>query len=487
MTAKIKSFMCMNGYCGDEDTGRHAILHYEDKTEELIVCPECENVYIQYNGDILLLHVNDDKNEYTIDGFTALQTFKGETNNTRGFFPKLIIKNIHSDSLDGELISFSNCRIDELIIEDTDITSSYYPISFFDCCINIVSFKNIGITIPKLKDYYSTWEIYGIHFFNCVVKDSFSIGEVKASMMISACHFECDLEISKRSSIKLAMLHNDSDPEIRVHKNSKVTQIYSNKGRSTGQGENITTTGNQLKGLSIDELIINPDLSDKTIIEDCVICSISLPKDGTIKGELEFNNCYIGSIQNNAYCFESNIVFLGCTFAEYVWFAESKFLKSLVFEACNFRKEVKFIELKIEKEFHLSFSHFQKDLQISQTRLEGYFYSLFIKVGNKVHLDSLVFPRGINFKNVISGGDFIVSKCDIPYNLLLKNICIGGNLEIKWSDLGNFSLENALVSIKTNIHSVKIKEDFSLVSNKLESKNHTFLEGGFALPLKGAA
>jgi hypothetical protein len=119
---------------------------------------------------------------------TEFEAFVNQHDTVNMYFPKLILKGIHEPDFDSSIISFSKCKIDNLIIEDIDITTAFYPISFSECNIGNVSIINGRVRRAKIKDFYSSWNIFGINFYKTRIKESFIIEGFESNMMARRCY-----------------------------------------------------------------------------------------------------------------------------------------------------------------------------------------------------------------------------------------------------------------------------------------------------------
>ncbi|NQT77243.1 MAG: hypothetical protein HQ565_05985, partial [Bacteroidetes bacterium] len=179
MTSKAKFFICRNEQCEEKNKKKNPlkkiIFPYKPKKGGSFHCSYCKSEYKEENGNIYYKAAN----EIVIDNIKAYEDFNTQYETVRIYFPKLVLKNIKELSYEGRIISFSKCIIDDLIIEDVEIISAYYPMSFSECEIKNISIINTRVIQAKIKDYYSAWSFFGINFFRTKIKDSFKIKELE--------------------------------------------------------------------------------------------------------------------------------------------------------------------------------------------------------------------------------------------------------------------------------------------------------------------
>ncbi|NQT77395.1 MAG: hypothetical protein HQ565_06750, partial [Bacteroidetes bacterium] len=318
---------------------------------------------------------------------------------------------------------------------------------------------NTRVIQAKIKDYYSAWSFFGINFFRTKIKDSFKIKELETSLMISDCEILSPIDISGKSKIDLALRHNASDPEIKADKSSDVNLLFAMQARDAGaSGKKVITTGKELKGEIFDELIIDPAIEKKTIIEHCTIRKLIFPRGGNINSELIFNNCYIEGIENQPHCFEKDVIFLGCTFINEIIFSRSNYKQSLILEVCIFEKQAIFNDLKIEKDLHLSYSSFKESLQVLLVSSNGFLSSHFVNVAEGIKLNNNIIARDLTFRNLVSGKDLELKNNDVHRNLFIKRAKVGGNLNI-----------DGLNAEELNLNDITTIESFSVKNSQLKN------------------
>ena len=489
MSSETQLTICRNENCKtDNNSTGGMVFQYEspDKGKSFF-CEYCKSEYIEEDGNILYKAVTK-KEEITFDGKMLFQTIvtyeeivlessndyenfykQYETNHV--YFPRLILKNIKEPDYKGRNFTFSKCRIDELVIEDINIISAYYPISFSECKIGNIRISKSRIIEANRKEYKSLWHYFGINFFNTEISESFTIGKLEAGIMISDCQIHCPVNISGNSKINLAMIHNKKDPSIIVEKKSVVNQLFETKGHDPSVSEKkLITSGKALKDITIEELHIDPDIENKTVLENCIIRKLIYREGSTIRGKLFFKNCYIESIHNEPYCFEQDLIFLSCTFNDELIFSKANYRQSLVVEACLFLKEAGFNDLKIEKDLHLSYTMFTHKLTISCNHVGGYLKSHFIIAQDDIKLSDNVIEREVNFRNVICSNNIELESNEIKGYLFLRQIRLNGNLDINWLGANELTIDDITIYKTLNISNSNLNKDLRLGSMDIKEE-----------------
>jgi len=204
MSEKNNLFICRNEYCqAENDLSGGMVFTYTLKEDETIfTCPHCESSYMEHQGEFYLLWNSD---EMVIKSGADYTKFRDQYESSLVYFPKLILKNIEEyDTLVKKMV-FSKCIIGELILENVNITSAYYPILFFDCVISKVRFSNCDIKKTNRNSYKSLYSFYGLNFFTSSILEEFEIENCDASLVISDCAVNCPIHISKKSKIELVL------------------------------------------------------------------------------------------------------------------------------------------------------------------------------------------------------------------------------------------------------------------------------------------
>ena len=465
MTAKPISFVCRNLECAEEDSNRRELIFHDPAKQEIFECPACKRLYKQDGDSVLYKPLSPEVDIYTINGINAYMDLLGKCQNTGLFIPTLIISGIKDEAYDGKIISFSKCHIGELILEDIDIKSSFYPISLSECTVNKLSIKNCNITSAGIKDYYSPWSFYGINLYRVQINEQFVLENSTSSVMIMDSHISKPIEINDKSNIDLALLHNKNEPKINVQKGSNNQLIFETSGRGTNKGKEITTTGKAIKGISIDVLKIDPEVQTKTIVEDCRITKLILPDDTTNYSLLYFRNCYIEKISGKPLSFERDVIFLGCTFADDLPMLGANFKQSLILEACFFHKSVAINDLKITKDLHLSYSCFMNGLHLSLLDISGFTTAHFILCNGDIRFNNLQTGRDISLRNILTNKDLRIKNCKIGGNLYFKRASIEQEFEINWLESGDLNIDDIFVNKKTTINNLQLEGTILMDSN----------------------
>ena len=456
MSAEKQLFICRNYNCGGKDSAGGMVFQYETPEKgKPYFCPHCESEYIEKDGIILYKAGQNKKGETIFESSDDYNDFRTQYETNHIYFPKLIIRNIKESDYQGRSISFSKCRIDELIIQDIDIVSSFCPISLSECKIEEIRIINSRITGAKRKNYKSLWSFYGINFFQTEIKKSFIVEGLDTSMMISNSEVPCPINISEKSKIDLGLQHNKRDPEIIADKSSSVDYPFRSSGRNpSALVKKVITSGKTIKGITIEELHIDPKIEEATLLEDCTIRKLVFQDGSNINGKLIFKNCYIRSIQNVPFCFEKDVIFLGCTFEDELVLSNVNCRQSLILEACHFLKDAILNNLKVERDLHLSYSRFDLELIISANHSAGYIKSHFVVVQDNITFDDNVIAREVNFSNIHCGKDLKISNNEIKGYLFLRQIRTGGKLEISWLNVAELDIDDITINKGLDISEV---------------------------------
>jgi hypothetical protein len=466
MTTEKSYFICRNEDCkteenssGESITGGKVFEYSTDEKDRAFVCKHCGSKYREESGDIFLVF----EEEISLDGSNGYKEFKARYETNRIHFRKLVLKNIHESDYKGKILSFNKCRIDELIIEDVHIISAFNPIMFSNCHINKVHLGKSKISKAKLNSYKSLWNFFGVNFFQTTIAESFRAESSETSILISGCQVLCPLDLSKKSKIDLALIHNKRNPEVNFDKGSVVNRLFEIKGRAlTQKEEKVKTSGKIISNISIGELFIDPEVKKTSILENCSIGKLVFEEAASIQGKLVFRNCFIESIQNQPYCFEKDLVFLGCTFNDELIMKRLRFNKSLVFEVCTFEKNATFNELKIEEDLNLNYSVFKKGLSVSGVRCGGYVKFEINTIKDEINFEDNIVSKDINLSYVQSDSDLVMFHNETVGYLFLFQVVAGGKLDINMLNGEAVTMEEITVENSVEINQVVLKKDFKI-------------------------
>ena len=487
MSSEKKYFICRNEQCNpDGSTDGGMVFPYKPPQKgKPFICPYCESEYIEEDDNILYKAIIK-KEEIFFNGNMLFQTrviyeeivlesgadyksFIDQYESNHVYFPRLVLKNIKEPDYKGLKFSFNKCRIDELIIEDVDISATHYPILFSDCVIDNVRISNSKIIRTNRNSYKSLWSFFGINFFNTEITKSFSIDRCESSLMISSCQVKCPLVFSKRSKVDLALIHNKNNPEIKADKGSAVTQLFKVAGRSTSASvKEIKTTGTTIRDINIDELHVDPDTEKISILENCAVRKLVFESGSSISGKLLFKNCFIESIQHTPYCFEQDLVFQGCTINDELLLTRSNFNQSLIFEFCSFEENAIFNDLKIEDDFQLSYSTFKKGLFFSGNKCGNYFKCHINTIQGEINFEDNVVVRDANFRAIRSNSKIAMYHNEIAGYLFLRQINIKGELGINMLYADALTINNTSIEGSFIFTNSSFKNDLSIRRIKIK-------------------
>ncbi len=202
MSSEVKYFICRNEDCQKERelTGGTVFPYQIPEDGDPFFCPYCKSRYIENEGETFLLWDQGDK---IFESSEDYQNFANQFEVNQIYFPKLVFRNIKEENYTGKNLSFNKCVIDELVIEDLDISAANYPIIFSHCVVKNIRISNSTIIKTSINSYKSLWSFFGINLFYTSVLDSFKIEGCETSLMISNCQVDCPIEFSKGSKAEL--------------------------------------------------------------------------------------------------------------------------------------------------------------------------------------------------------------------------------------------------------------------------------------------
>lgn len=448
MSKETNYFICRNEHCtGHEQSSGNMIFQYELPSEgDGFTCPVCKSEYIESNGEVYLVSGGENQDGVVLKSTEDYEAFYNQFQTNRIYFPRLFLKDINEPDYKGRNMTFSRCLIGELIIEDVEITSAYYPVSFSECSIGKVSIKNTTINEANRKEYKSLWHFFGINFFRTQVIEGFDIERLTSRLMIDDCSIDCEINISGNSKIELALVHNEKDPVIVNDKISDVRHLLEVTGHDTAaSGKKITTAGELITSQNIEELSVDPAVEAITVVENSSIQNLTFREGSTVKGKLVFRNCFIGHILNAPYSFEQDIIFFGCIFNEDMIFSKANYMQSFVVEACLFLNEAGFNDLRIENDLHLSYCQFTKNISVACNDIGGYYKSHFVKSQGKYFISDNTIGREANFRNMAISGDLELENNDIKGYIYFRQVVSGGRMEINWLNAGELALDDLVI------------------------------------------
>ncbi len=445
MSEEKNYFICRNEECQPKNdiSGGTVFFYEKEESENTFACPYCGTSYLEYDGTVYLIWGSE---SLVIESGQDYTNFRNQFESSLIYFPKLILKNIEEYDTLLKKMAFSKCVIGDLILENINITSAYYPILFFDCVITKARFSNCKITKTNRNSYKSLYSFYAINFFGSSVLEEFEIEKCDTSLVISASNVECPLHVSKKSNIELVLCNNVSSPEIKTEKDSQVFRKYESLGRSPAAKKKVSSEGKSIHNLNINELHIDPDIASGTLIENCFVSNLVFPDESNIKGKLVFRNCSIENIINTPYSFEQDVVFQACTFKEDFLLIRSSFKQALVFEFCEFEGNTNFNDLKIEEDFFLSYSQFNKDVFITGNKYQNYFKCQVNAFSGHLTLEDNVVSRDMNIRSVKSGGSLHIIHNEVGGYLIARQVILSGSIEIDMLKADALTINDTFVS-----------------------------------------
>ncbi|RLD57231.1 MAG: hypothetical protein DRI97_05820 [Bacteroidetes bacterium] len=475
MSEENHFFICRNESCKDETnfsgealSGGKITTYQMPDEGELILCEHCKSEYKLVNGDPQLI-----LGEIIIESQDANIKFFNQYESNHIHFKKLVLRNIDEADFKGRAISFNHCTIDELIIENVNITSTFYPISFSNCQIGSVSIINSQLIKASRNSYKSLYTFFGIVFFQTEITEGFSIEKSMFSVVVSSCKVKCQIKISQKSKIEIALSNNDHEPVIKTDKGSEVLQLFKITGRDPSKTlKKVTSSGELISDKSIDELHINPDEKNTSTLENCLIKKLIFQDGSSIEGMLHFKNCIIESIENRPNVFEQDLVFLGCTFREKLLVSRSRFKQSLIYELCTFAKGATFNNISIEDDLHLSYSDFKEGLYLAGNKCSGYVKCQVNTMQGKLNLEDNVIGRDVLIKSLNSDDNLIIYHNDIAGYLFLKQLHLKGKADINMLNADALTIEDIAVMQSMEITNSLINNDLSITRMQVKGETN---------------
>lgn len=447
MTGEKNYFICRNEDCKTETInpedklqGGKVVDYISSEKDPTFDCKHCKTKYREENGIILLVF----EDEKVIESENDFKSLNSQYETNRIHFTKLVLKNIKELDYNGRTFLFNKCHIDDLVIEDIEIESPYYPIIFSECNIGNIRITKSKISKANRNTPKSLWSFFGMVFFQTKIVQSFTINDCETSIAISGCSVNCAIDISKKSKVDLAMIHSQQKPELKEDAESEDPK-------------------------SIEELHIDPDSKNESILENCSIGKLIFEEGASIKGKLVFKNCLIESIQGEPYCFEQDLVFLNCTFKDELILKRLSFKKSLIIEICTFEANATFSEIKIEEDIYINYSAFMEGLLVSNVKCGGYIKCQINTIKHKTRFEDNVVAKDISFKFINSDNSITLYRNEITGYLLLNHSDTKGELHIHmlYADVleiedftigSSVTLEQSVLKNEVRIRRMDVKE-----------------------------
>jgi hypothetical protein len=264
--------------------------------------------------------------------------------------------------------------------------------------------------------------------------------------------------------VDLALIHNQHNPEIKADKGSVVKQLFEFTDQPAATLEKtVKTSGKIIRDLNIDELHVDSETKKASILENCSIRKLIFETAASIKGKLIFKNCFIESVYNEPYCFEQDLVFLGCTFKDEFLLKRLSFKKSLVFEMCTFEKNVTYNEIKIEEDLCLNYSVFKKKLFVSGNKCAGYIKCQINTIEDEISFEDNQVSKDINLGFIHAGNKITLFHNEIKGYLFLRQLNAKGKLDINMLNVEALTINDITIegSVEINdlvlINSLRIK------------------------------
>ena len=473
MSEKVNFFICRNEACkaetnfsGDSMTGGKILTYDAEKNEEIFRCEHCGSTYTLIEEELFLL-----EDEIILESYKDYTDFQLKYESKKAKVDKLVLRNIEIGDIKKKNISFHHCHIRELIIEDVTIRSTFYPLSFSECIIDQIRLINTSIERAARNSYKSLWNYFGISLIRTVVNERFSIEKCHTSVCIFASDIRCPIAVSGKSKIEFSSLHNDKEPEIKLKSGSTLRHFHEASGRAPSKKQKkLQSKGEETKNISLDELIIDPEIRETSIFENCNIQNLVFTPGSDVKGGLEFKNCVIGSVLNRPNSFEQDVKFLGTTFNHNLLFSKTRFRQSLILESCAFKEDVVLNDIKVEEDLHLSYSRLNGSFLLSDNNIAGYVKCQVNDINGEVDIQDNIIGRDVLFRYINCDGDFHAYHNEIKGYFFLRQVNIEGETELSLLNLEAITIDDLKAAKTFQSDDCNLKFDINMTGLKVEGE-----------------
>ncbi|MEE4257102.1 MAG: hypothetical protein V2I47_08690, partial [Bacteroidales bacterium] len=473
MSEEVNYFICRNEECkaetnfsGDTLTGGKINAYEPGKTAKILHCEHCDSSYIMMDGEMYLFI-----DEIVIESYKDYTDFQQKYEAKKVKTNKLILRNFKIDDIKKKNISFHRCHINELIIENISITSTFYPLSFSECSLEKINVINTRIERAARSSYKSLYNYFGISLIRTHVKKHFSLEKCSLSLCIFASDTRCPIDISGKSKIEFSSLSNIKEPEIRLNRGSEIRYFNEVAGRTPSKRQKkAESKGELVKNVSIEELIINKDITEPSLYENCNIDKLVFESGSNVTGKLTFKNCIIGHVLNVPNSFEQDVQFLGTTFNHKILFSRTRYKQSLIIECCTFKEDVVLNDIKVEEDLHLSYSKLHGGLFISDNNVSGYVKCQVNDFLGEVDIQDNIIGRDILFRYIDCGGDFHAYHNEIKGYFFLRQVNVEGETELSLLNLEAITIDDLKAAKTFQSDDCNLKYDINMTGLEIKGE-----------------
>jgi len=444
MSEETKFFICRNAYCEGGTTGG-PINQYKPAKDPVIHCQHCDQVYyVAEDGKFFSWFEN-----LTFNSFKEFQDFQDQYSaNYLGIDTLKICKLSDKDNFHSPL-SFQNCVITNVIIEDLELQSSFSPIFFDSCNINNLNINNCNIKEKSTAELLGSF--FGISLVRTKIKESFKIANSDSSLCIVECNIPVSTNITNSKIDKLILLKNAPEVDLQLDKKSCINPNAENAEAPQLSGELMADQNTHPVSVNIIEELVIDDKPGIRIISDKEIKNLVIPDRSTVKARLIFNNCIIHELKNKALCFERDVVFRSSIFHGDFKLRDSRFEGSLIMEACEFTDDFSLDELKIDKNLYLAYCIFNSNTHLSHIQIGRYLNLKFSHCTHMLNLFRVETARDLFVTNTLIGKYFLINLCKI-----------GGNIKLSKNTLSDLEILDTEISISLEMYHNELEQDGGL-------------------------
>ena len=387
-------FICTNKQCTPDKFGKN-IIPIPENNDEQLTCPNCGQKFkITENKSVLT--VFEDK-PLLIESLKDAVEQMDSITNLDLYINTLHLKGINDSENFEKILSYKYCFIENLIIEDVNLSTSCFPIVFDDCKFMNVTINNCRIEKVYKKDYWGPHLYFGINFNNCKIFGKTILENYTGDLMLRSCDFDEAVTISNCKLGKFNLINSKKKIEVEL-----VNSTIEHKTELIDFFESEEMAVVKPRGMKkVEELLVDDSTPGEIIIDNLYISNLVFPEKEIFEHPVKITNCIIEEMRMGVGCFNQQVEFNNCQFIHSVNISETIFKKLLGFEANNFYADFTLNEVTLENDLHLSYSKFAGNLNIHHTAIAGYV---------TMHLSS------------------VAGKTDFTHSNLEQNVTLGNNL-----------------------------------------------------------
>ncbi len=461
--------VCTNSNCFPDKQGDN-VIHFSDEVIPNARCPVCDRDYFKIRDVVYTLH---DSDEITINSLLDFLVVIDNSENDAKYIKKLHLSDISDSENFSKIISFKNCFIEELVIQNVDLQTTCFPISFDGCIINSVSIINNNIREDQKKDFLGSYLFYGINFNECKVLSSFDIVSYVGDIIIKSCELPKIINISDSTLILFSLINNSLEPEINLI-NSTIDKKYV---LSLPQSNSDLASENQSHGKEcIGEYIVKDNENEIINISNMHIDKLVFPENSEINSLINIDGCTINNLKVGAKCFNKSVKFTNCCFMDTMQISNTVIKGSLILEVNNYNSDVVINEVVVGGDLHLSYSTFTKNLYINHSNISGYFIMHQAKIAGNTKFEY------VSIEHDFTMVDCLIEKlkldsCTILQETRFKKSKVGGQISILYSNFkGGLTLTGCELYDTLNVNNSKIDSNFQIETSII----HDSVDIGFS-------